>query len=233
MPKKTTKPNQRTAKPMRDQCARPVVVRGAPNLGKHRVTSETSVNVRVAPEPGPAAREWDFALIVAGIAELTEKVLDKLYESGCDDATIGLQHGLVYIEFSRVAGSLEDAVLSAISDVYNAGVGAEVLRVDECDLVTQAEIGRKIERSRQMVHQYITGQRGPGGFPPPACHLSGASPRWAWCEVSQWLARHNLIRPEESHQAVVIESINSSLERRRLPPGILDRIKSVFTELGI
>jgi len=51
-----------------------------------------------------------------------------------------MQYGRLYIEFSRSATSLEVAIISAIHDVRNAGVGAEVLRVDECNLVTASEI---------------------------------------------------------------------------------------------
>jgi hypothetical protein len=41
-----------------------------------------------------------------------------------------MQYGRLYIEFSRLAVSLEDAIVSAIDDVRKAKIGAEVLRVD-------------------------------------------------------------------------------------------------------
>jgi len=105
--------------------------------------------------------------------------------------------------------------LSAIRDVRKAGIGAVVLRVDECDLVTQAEIARRIKRTRQLVNQYITSQRGPGNFPPPECHLTEGMPLWAWCAVSYWLAQNNIIRPEDGWNAAVVATINNSLEAAR------------------
>ena len=74
--------------------------------------------------------EYDFALIVGGVSELTSAVEDALFQAGCDDATVSMQYGRLYIEFSRLAVSLEDAIVSAIHDVRKAKIGAEVLRVD-------------------------------------------------------------------------------------------------------
>lgn len=156
--------------------------------------------------------EFDFALVVDGVRELTPSVEDALFEAGCDDATLSIQYGRLYVEVSRAANSLEEAILSAISDIHKAGVGATVVRIDECSLVSPAQIARKIGRSRQLVYQYMTGRRGPGGFPAPACHLSQATPLWSWCEVSAWLEQHNLIRPDESWNARVIAVINNQLE---------------------
>jgi hypothetical protein len=159
--------------------------------------------------------EYDFALVINGVSELTAGVENALFEAGCDDATFSIHHGRLYAEFSRTGASLEDAILSAIQDVRKAAIGAMVLRVDDSNLVTPAEIARRIGRSRQLVFQYITGQRGPGGFPPPECYLSEKAPLWAWCAVSRWLAQNNIIRPEESRNAEVVAAINNSLEAAR------------------
>ena len=163
----------------------------------------------------PCEPEHDFALIVDGVEELTQSVEDALFSAGCDDATLSMQYGLLYLECSRSAKSLEEAIISAINDVRKAGIGAEVLRVDECDLVTASDIARRIDRSRQLVHQYMIGKRGPGGFPTPECHLTDHAPLWAWCAVSYWLVQNNLLRPEEGWNAEVVEAINTFLERER------------------
>lgn len=172
-------------------------------------------------------REFDFALIVGGVGELTQQVEDGLFAAGCDDATVSMQHGLLYVEFSRSAASLKDAILSAIRDVQKAGIGAEVLRVDECNLVTASEIARRIGRSRQLIHQYMNGQRGPGGFPAPECHLTEGSPLWAWCAVSYWFVQNDLLRPEASWNAEVVEAVNRVLEtgrQRQRYPELLEEI---------
>ena len=180
--------------------------------------------------------EFDFALILGGVAELTSSVEDALFNVGCNDATLSIQYGLLYLEFSRSAKSLEVAIISAINDVRKSNTGAEVLRVDECNLVTASEIARRIGRSRQLVHQYMTGQRGPGGFPPPECHLTDNAPLWAWCAVSYWLVQNNLLRQEESRNAEVVEAINNWLEsarQRQRYPQLLDEItRGLQTEQG-
>lgn len=169
------------------------------------------------PNQQPGMQEFDFALIVGGVPELTEKVEDALFGAGCDDATLSMQYGLLYMEFSRAAKSLKDAIVSAIQDVQKSGIGAKVQRVDECNLVTASDIARRISRSRQLVHQYMTGQRGPGAFPPPECHLADHAPLWRWCAVSYWLVQNNLLRAEESSNAEVVEVINRFLESARHP----------------
>ena len=177
----------------------------------------------------PKLSEYDFAVIVSGVPALTEEVVDALYVAGCDDATVSLQYGLLYVEFSRPASSLVEAILSAINDLHKAKVGAEVLRIDDCNLVTASDIARRIQRSRQLVHQYMTGERGPGSFPPPECHLTENKPLWAWCEVSYWLVQNNLLRPEAGWDAEVIAAINNTLEtmrQRKRQPELVDKVSS-------
>lgn len=176
-------------------------------------------------------REFDFALIVDGIDELSQDVMDAMFNAGCDDATLSIQYGLLYMEFSRSASSLKDAILSAIRDVHSAGTSARVLRVDECNLVTQADIARRISRSRQLVNQYISGERGPGGFPPPECHLSDRAPLWRWCAVSYWLVQNSLLRPEESWNAEVIFAVNQCLEEVHQPLELSKLVDDIAQEL--
>jgi hypothetical protein len=160
-------------------------------------------------------REFDFALVIDGVSELTAEVENALFEGGCSDATFSMQYGHLYAEFSRAHDSIAGAIISAICDVRKAVVGAVVICVDACDLVTQSEIARRIGRSRQLISQYISGQRGPGNFPPPECHISDDAPLWRWCAVSYWLAENNIIRREENWNAEVIAAINNALERLR------------------
>lgn len=158
-------------------------------------------------------REFDFALVLTGISELTRDVEDSLFEAGCDDATLSMQYGATYLTFSRAAASLKDAIFSAIRDVRKAGFG--VHSIDYCDLVSQSDIARRLDRTRQLVHQYITGERGPGGFPPPDCHIADNAPLWNWCEVAEWLRENDMIRAEVLQEAWEAAVINSVLEQQR------------------
>lgn len=172
-------------------------------------------------------QEYDFALVIGGSPDLTEQVENALFEAGCDDATFSIKYGLLFGEFSRSAMSLKDAILSAIQDVRKADIGADVLRVDESDLVTPSEIARRVGRSRQLVYQYITGKRGPGNFPAPECYLSERAPLWAWCAVSYWMAQNDIIRPEEGWNAEIVAAINNALESARQQKRHPDLVKEI------
>lgn len=75
-----------------------------------------------------ARRTFGFSLTLAGVEEFTAELADRLYEAGCDDATFGTSNGVPFGRFTREAGSLGDAVGSAIRDVERAGL--TVARVD-------------------------------------------------------------------------------------------------------
>jgi hypothetical protein len=179
-------------------------------------------------EPRSASEcEHDFVLVLTGITELTPEAENALFEAGCDDATISVRSGRVFLSFSRTAPSLKDAILSAIRDVKKSGIGADVLRVDDCQLVTQADIARKIDRSRQLIHQYLTGTRGPGGFPAPACHITDDVPLWYWCEVAHWLRQHDMVKEDVVREAQDVAVINDVLDlqyHRPLPPALIEQI---------
>jgi hypothetical protein len=160
----------------------------------------------------PCESEHEFVLTLDRITEPNEEVENALFDAGCDDCTIATQSGRVYLSFTRIAGSISDAILTAIRDVRKAGTGATILRVDNCNLVTQSEIGRKIGRTRQQVHQYVTGERGPGGFPPPACHIADKASLWRWCEVAHWLYENGILKENALRAAQAVDAINSVLE---------------------
>ncbi len=171
--------------------------------------------------------EHDFVLVLTGVSELTTDTEDALFEAGCDDATISLRYGRIYLTFSRLAGSTKDAILAAIRSVRQANIGADVLRVDICNLVTQADIARRIKRSRQQVHQYITGKRGPGNFPAPACHITDEVPLWYWCEVAYWLWQNGMIAEDvvrEAHEVDMINLVLGLQHRKQLDPDMTDEV---------
>ncbi len=180
-------------------------------------------------------REFEFSLITGCGEELSEDMIDRLHDVGCDDATPYFVHGQVRLEFARSDDSLLDAILSAIREVKLAGIGP-VLYVNECNLVTQAEIARRIRRSRQVVQQYIAGVRGHKGFPSPVCYLGSRMPLWAWCDVSNWLLHNNLMNRDDRLEAQVVAIVNNSLERnsyRSREPKLFDQVeKSIASKDG-
>jgi len=177
--------------------------------------------------------EYDFSLVLEGVEQITQQVEDALFVAGCDDSTLSRRHGRLYLTFTRQASSLKDAIISAIKQVRSAGIGARVLRVDSCDLVTQAEIARRIGRTRQIVSQYIKGLRGPGNFPAPACNITDGAPLWHWCEVAYWLCENSILKEEDFREAQDLTVINSVLElehQRQISP---DLTKQIMSELSL
>jgi hypothetical protein len=176
--------------------------------------------------------EFDFTLLLEGISRIDDASEKALFEAGCDDATLSVRSGRVFLTFSRSAPSMKDAILGAVRNVHDAEIGATVLRVDICDLVTQADISRRMGRSRQLVHQYISGARGPGSFPAPACNITDGVHLWYWCEVAYWLWQSDLIKQEVLREAQELAVINSVLElehQRHIEPALTREIEQAIT----
>ncbi len=51
----------------------------------------------------PSDREEDFVLVVEGVAELNAEVENALFESGCDDATVSVRSGRIFLSFTRIS----------------------------------------------------------------------------------------------------------------------------------
>lgn len=66
-------------------------------------------------------KTFAFTLVLSGASELTEEIANALFEAGCDDAGDGSCDGILTVDFDREAGSLGEAIGSAIADVERAG----------------------------------------------------------------------------------------------------------------
>lgn len=62
-------------------------------------------------------QRFTFTLVVEGRDLKTGEVVDALFEAGCDDALVGSSEGVQFLDFDREAGSVEEAVRSAVADV--------------------------------------------------------------------------------------------------------------------
>jgi hypothetical protein len=155
---------------------------------------------------------YSFILVLDGVNEDTPDLGDKLYGSGCNDALINFRGGVVFLDFDREACSLKKAILSAITDIENVGIGAKVTHI-EGDYVTLTEISEKIDLSKQAISLFIKGQRGGGGFPVPFCRIDSASPIWKWADVACWLFEQGKISDAQIvKDAHVISELNMSLQ---------------------
>jgi hypothetical protein len=81
---------------------------------------------------------YQFTLILAGIKDLTPDVTDALYETGFDDALVGMAAGVAYIDINhRQAESLDKAVREAIRDVEKAGFHVVRVESDVANAITR------------------------------------------------------------------------------------------------
>lgn len=127
-----------------------------------------------------------FDIEVAGPVgeEHVEALGERLAAAGGIDATVqaGDRGGVVM--FSREADDAVRAIVSAVEDVEAAGMA--VTRVME-DRVTAEEIAERAGVTVTAVRYWISGGRGPGGFPAAWVERARGS-MWSWAEVSAWLA---------------------------------------------
>lgn len=73
-------------------------------------------------------KRYDFTLILSHPEELTDRLIEDLYEAGCDDGSPGARGGTIMIALHREAESLEQAIRSGIADAQKAG--CQVARVE-------------------------------------------------------------------------------------------------------
>ena len=160
-----------------------------------------------------AKTTYQFTLVLKGVNQDTPDLEDSLYEAGCDDALINFRDGTVFLDFDREDTSLEEAVISAIKNVRSSTIDAEIASVAPENLVTESEIAKRLNKSRQAVSLWIKGSRREL-FPQPIMHLAGRSPLWKWSEVTQWLYVNKIIITNELvDNAAFIVNINAAIER--------------------
>ncbi|THV40524.1 hypothetical protein [Glycomyces buryatensis] len=146
-----------------------------------------------------------------------ERIIDAMYEAGWDDALVSFDPvagGEGWATFNREAPSAVQAVVSAIRQGRKAGV--ELLGVAE-DLVAISQIAERTNRTVAAVDHWVTGRRGPGGFPEPRVPRPRVS-LYSWAEVSIWLEEHNLaeVSPADVEIAQLCEVADATLRARRL-----------------
>jgi len=103
-------------------------------------------------------------------------------------AAVQADHRGGRVMFLREADDAVQAVISAIEDTETAGMTVTGVAADQ---VSVAEIAGRAKVTSASVRYWVTGERGPGGFPEPrARHQRGSL--YSWAEVSAWLAASRL-----------------------------------------
>jgi hypothetical protein len=154
-----------------------------------------------------------FELQTGPVGDL-EEAAERLYSICGDGQLAGDEQGGTIV-FSREALNAIKAILSAIDDSEHAGLS--VTGVME-DLVTAEDIAEKTSRSGQAVGHWITGERGPGGFPAPAIHRGSRIRLYSWAQVSRWLsdARLGQVDPAAAEAAAAAAEVDALLRARQI-----------------
>lgn len=72
---------------------------------------------------------YQFTLVLHNYGGTSDELADALYEAGCSDALINFRNNAIYLDFDRVAPSLEKAVLSGLLDISNTNLSFKVVAV--------------------------------------------------------------------------------------------------------
>jgi hypothetical protein len=75
-------------------------------------------------------KTYQFDVVLKDVSDVTDDQADALFAAGCDDGTPAGCNGVFWIHFDREAGSLEEAILSAIAQVQVAGFTVSKVELD-------------------------------------------------------------------------------------------------------
>ena len=89
-----------------------------------------------------------FTLVVDGPDLQDDTRIGAVCEAGCDDAAIGRVDGIQYVYFDREAASLDQAILSAVTDLARID-GVDVVRIADAELVSMPDAAHRIGRTRE------------------------------------------------------------------------------------
>lgn len=134
--------------------------------------------------------EYEFTFVVDGTTVDDDAAVNRLEDEL--DAMLARAGGQNLLIVSYSGDSAVEAALSLAHVVRDLVPGLRLVRLDR-DLVGVHEIAERTERSRQNVHQWVTGARLAENeqFPLPEGSV-GRAQAWLWTEVNAWLQQHGL-----------------------------------------
>ncbi|HZE40555.1 MAG TPA: hypothetical protein VE172_17270 [Stackebrandtia sp.] len=158
--------------------------------------------------------------------EPNDEEFDALFEAGCDDGGVGSEYNLPTIQFDRKAHSMSAAIASAIRDIESTGM--LVLNVLSEDLFTLQDIADKVDTSREAVRRYSTGDRGPGGFPPPINPGRDGTKFYRWNQVAPWLREHIGLDAPDIDADVVVADLMLQVRNQHPSPATVRNLCEVL-----
>jgi len=151
-----------------------------------------------------------------GLEDLSIQIYERIDDAslmGPDD------DGSFLLEFDRRSTSLPRALASALEELLRTLPATTILRVEEDDLATMADIAKRSGRTPESIRLLVNGKRGPGGFPPAAGRLDARTKIWRWADVAQWFETALDEPLPDTSDSAFLQAFNDALEIRRLTTG--------------
>lgn len=173
-------------------------------------------------------REYEFTLKFKLPDSNTdpEIYIDKLYESGCDDALIGIgKKGYLALDFIRESSSAYEAMSSAIKDVRKVIPQADIVEASP-DFVGVTDVANLLGCTRQNVQKLISKDN----LQCPPAVYEGAQSIWHLAELLTWLGRHKDYKIEESLMEIAITTkiLNLAKQSKTLDPEMQEKFTTLI-----
>jgi hypothetical protein len=140
-----------------------------------------------------------------------------LYKQIKDASLMGPDdEGSFLLEFDRRSTSLPRALASALEELLDTLPTTTILRVEEDDLATMADIAKRSGRTPESIRLLVRGKRGPGGFPPAAGRLDARTKVWRWADVARWFEEILGEPLPDTSDSAFLQAFNDALDIRRL-----------------
>jgi predicted DNA-binding transcriptional regulator AlpA len=154
-----------------------------------------------------------------------EIYVEKLYDSGCDDALIGIgKKGYIALDFIRESLSAEQAIISAINDLKKV-IPKAILETISPDLVGVTDIATLLGCSRQNIRKLMLKDN----LDCPPALYNGAQSIWHLSEILAWLAKNKNYPIDESliEIAKIAMNLNIAKQYNQLDPNIQKKFKTL------
>lgn len=154
-----------------------------------------------------------------------EIYIDQLYESGCDDALIGIgKKGYIALDFIRESSSAYSAISSAIEDVLKVIPQANIVEASP-DFVGITDIAKLLGYTRQNIQKLMSKENSNC----PYAVYRGSQSIWHLADILTWLVEDKDCQIEESllEIAKITRNLNLVKQIRTLPPDWPEKFKTL------
>jgi predicted DNA-binding transcriptional regulator AlpA len=154
-----------------------------------------------------------------------EKIVERLFEAGCDDATIGVgQPGRIALAFRRESTDAWSAIYSALCDVKRALASARLVEASP-DFVGLTDVADAAGVTRQNMRKLMLAH--PARFPLPV--HEGNPAVWHLSDVLAWLASRGgyLISTNLIEVAKSTKQVNLAKQTREIEPRLRRQLSAL------